>query len=193
MKRARRLPWLALLLGLGAAVLGAQPAWLHAKAALAQHLLERSWATRAADGATAAPWPGADTRPVARLLLPAQERALIVLAGDSGRTLAFGPGWAEASAAPGEAGTVVISAHRDTHFAVLRALRPGDPVSLEGSASSRAYRVTSTAIVDSRTTRIQAGTTDQLLLVTCWPFDAPTAGGPLRFVATAVPVTPPPS
>src|SRR5690606_24420042 len=127
----RPLPWAVLLLGLGAALLGAQPAWLHAKATLAQLLLERAWAARGADGSTPPPWPGADMRPVARLQLPAQGSDLVVLAGDSGRTLAFGPGWAEASTAPGAAGTVVLSAHRDTHFAVLRAVRPGDPVLLE--------------------------------------------------------------
>lgn len=183
----RPLPWAVLLLGLGAALLGAQPAWLHAKATLAQLLLERAWAARGADGSTPPPWPGADMRPVARLQLPAQGSDLVVLAGDSGRTLAFGPGWAEASTAPGAAGTVVLSAHRDTHFAVLRAVRPGDPVLLESAGARRAYRVVATEIVDSRSTRIAVDERDQLLLVTCWPFDAPTAGGPLRFVATALP------
>lgn len=182
----------ALLLGLGAALLGAQPAWLHAKAALAQHLLERAWSARASDGSIAAPWPGADMRPVARLQLPGQQQDMIVLAGDSGRSLAFGPGWAEASTAPGSHGTVVISAHRDTHFAVLRHVRPGDLVRLESAAASRDYRIVATEVVDSREVRIALDQRDQLLLVTCWPFDAPTAGGPLRFVATAVPVDPAP-
>lgn len=182
-----RLPWLALLPGLGALLLGAEPAWLHAKAALAQALLEQAWSARGADGSTPAPWPGADMRPVARLDLPAQRQDMIVLSGDSGRTLAFGPGWAEASTAPGDHGTVVISAHRDTHFSVLRSVRAGDPVVLESAGASRAYRIVSTEVVDSRSTRIATDGTDQLVLVTCWPFDAPTAGGPMRFVATAVP------
>ncbi len=43
-------------------------------------------------GAPVKPWPWADTHPVARLIAPAQDADVLVLAGASGRTLAFGPG-----------------------------------------------------------------------------------------------------
>ena len=112
----------------------------------------------------------------------------MVLAGDSGRPLAFGPGWAESSARPGSAaGTVVISGHRDTHFSWLRDLRDGDTVRLEHAGGERAYRVVGSEVVDSRTHRLATGDAPSLVLVTCWPFDAASARGPMRYLVTLVP------
>ncbi|HET6603433.1 MAG TPA: class GN sortase [Xanthomonadaceae bacterium] len=178
---------LAAVLALAAALVAAEPAWLHAKATLAQILLRSAWADTLVRGDPIAPWPWADTHPVARLRVPRLGVDQIVLAGDSGRTLAFGPGWAEASAAPGnDRGTIVISGHRDTHFAFLRSLAGDETITLQSQGSVREYRVVSRQVVDARDTGIalEAGT-DHLVLVTCWPFDAPTAGGPLRYVVTA--------
>lgn len=179
--------WLAVTIALLALALGAQPLYLHAKAALAQHLLQRAWHDGNGGQAAIAPWPWADTHPIARLRVPAHAIDQIVLAGDSGRVLAFGPGWAEASAAPGSSGTTVISAHRDTHFAFLRELAPGTSLALESGGAERRFRVLGTEVVDSRSTRIDTDAGDRLLLVTCWPFDAVDAGGPMRYVVTAVP------
>ena len=187
----RRVRWSAAAAVAAAALaLGAQPAWLHAKAHLAQLLLQQSWAQRDHHGHAPAPWPGADTYPVARLRAPRHGIDQIVLAGDSGRTLAFGPGWAEASAVPGSAnGTTVVSAHRDTHFAFLRALQVGDVLSLSGGSGERSFRVSAMEVVDSRSHAIATDSGGaRLLLVTCWPFDALQAGGPLRYLVTAEPV-----
>lgn len=177
----------ALTLALFAFALALDAGWLHAKAWLAQQLLQHAWSARTAQQAPR-PWPWADTRPVARLLAPGRGIDQIVLAGDAGRSLAFGPGWAEASAVPGSQGVVVISGHRDTHFGFLRALRAGDPIELEAQASHRHYRVLSTRVADTRDERLalEPGA-DLLQLVTCYPFDAISAGGPLRYVVTLQP------
>src|SRR5690606_25926119 len=87
---------LAVALALCAAGIGAQPAWLQAKAALAQVLLQSAWSQSRDSGDAVKPWPWADTHPVARLSVPRLAIDQIVLAGDAGRVLAFGPGWAEA-------------------------------------------------------------------------------------------------
>jgi sortase A len=118
---------------LAALALGGHAAWLPAKAVLAQQLLDQAWDASLADGAPHRPWPWADTHPVARLGAPRLGISQVVLAGDAGRPLAFGPGWAEASAAPGTPGTTIISGHRDTHFRWLEHLRDGDWVSLESA------------------------------------------------------------
>lgn len=163
--------------------------WLHAKAWLAQQLLHAAWANTQSDGDAHKPWPWADTAPVARLRVAALDIDQIVLAGDAGRTLAFAPGWAEASSVPGSHGTVVVSGHRDTHFAFLRELRIGDELRLDAANDARRYRVTATRIADTRHEAVALNDHDDaLLLVTCWPFDALAAGGPLRFVVRAEPL-----
>jgi sortase A len=180
---ARRLAALAAAAGAALAVHGL---WIPAKAALAQVLLAAAWERAEAGREAPRPWPWADTRPVARLELPGR-RPLVVLAGASGRTLAFAPGHVDGTAAPGEAGNVVVAGHRDTHFRALADLAPGDALALEapGGAVTR-YRVVETAVVDHRDTRpLRPSPEPRLTLVTCWPFDAVVPGGPLRWVVVA--------
>lgn len=171
-------------LGLVALALALHATWMPAKAALSQLLLKATWEANRADGGARRPWPWADTHAVARLRQKTLGVDQVVLAGDDGRALAFGPGWAAASAAPGSGhGATIISGHRDTHFAWLRHLQPGDEVELETTAGLRRYRLASTRIADARETRLDPNTPDhRLILVTCWPFDATTPRGPLRYV-----------
>lgn len=186
MSARRLLRGAALLCVAVAAWQAAVAAWIPAKAWLAQRLLERAWSAALRDGRAVRPWPWADTVPVARLRVPRLGVDAIVLAGDSGRVLAFGPGWAPSSAAPGAAGLSVISGHRDTAFAFLRELRDGDAIELQTPHSTRRYRVAARDVVDSRSTRLATRDGgDGLALVTCWPFDAVVPGGPLRYVVTA--------
>jgi sortase A len=171
-----------------AAALAASAGWIHAKAALAQVLLERAWRTSAHGERAVKPWPWADITPIARLRVPRLGQDEIVLDGDSGQALAFGPGWSPASAAPGTHGLIAISGHRDTQFAFVRELRKDDVVQLEAANGLRRYRIAELRVVDSRTTRIAAAESeDALLLVTCYPFDAIVPGGPLRYVVRADP------
>jgi len=126
------LRWLALgLVAVGLWLAGSGLA-IHAKAALAQVLLQQAWQYTQVTGAPLRPWPWADTRPIARLAIGDRGPGLFVLAGASGRTLAFGPGHHDDSALPGTYGNAVVSAHRDTHFRVLRDLAVGDAVTMVG-------------------------------------------------------------
>lgn len=187
--RGRLLTLAPLLLAAAGLWLGGQGVWLYAKAGLAQWLLEQAWADSQTRQTPAKPWPWADTWPVARLRVPSQDINLIVLAGDSGRTLAFGPGHSSGSALPGEHGTTVISGHRDTHFRFLAGLKTGDELLLDGSGDSQRserYTVTSAQVVDERQFQIHDNG-DRLVLVTCYPFDAVVPGGPLRYVVQASP------
>jgi len=184
--------WPTLLLAAAGLALLLQGAWIPLKATLAQVLLERAWAATTAT-AGVRPWPWADTRPVGRLRVPRLGIDLIVLAGDSGRTLAFGPGLAAGSVLGGM-GTGLVSGHRDTHFHFLPELRPGDLVEVERQDHAvQRYRVRGSQVVDARTTAIAAGVTPRLLLVTCWPLDAAVPGGPLRYVVEAEPEAPTPA
>jgi sortase A len=175
----------ALLLAGGTSLFGGL--YLHAKAQAGQLLLHWAWSRTQANGAPARPWPWADTHPIARILAPAQDVDLLVLAGASGRTLAWGPGHLDDSAPPGRSGNSVVSAHRDTHFRFLQAVAAGDALIVElPDGVRRHYRVRETAIVDVRAMRIPRDTpAPTLTLVTCYPFDAFVPGGPLRYVVIA--------
>ena len=172
---------------------------IHAKAWLAPGLIERAWQqSRASGGAAVRPWPWADTWPVARLRVAGLGVDQFVLAGDSGNALAFSPGHARASAPLGSRGRAVIGGHRDTHFAFLQQLSPGDGLTIElANGLRRHYRVAELAVVDASQERLEAiPGIDDLLLVTCYPFDAIQSGGPLRYVVLARPapddLSPPP-
>lgn len=161
-------------------------AWIHAKATLAQHLIASAWEGTKKDGARR-PWPWADTRPVARLTVPSRGISLYVLAGTSGRSLAFGPGHVDGTALPGSSGNSVIVAHRDTHFAFLRNLREDEEITVEDTRGRLTrYRVREVAVVDKSQTRLlDPADSPQLTLITCWPFDAVQPGTAQRYVVIA--------
>ena len=179
--------WLmACLLCLGFWQLGAG-AYIPAKAWLAQGLMQRAWLRAGTDVERPAPWPWADTWPVARLRSEAREVDLIILEGGSGRTLAFGPGHLSASAMPGEIGNTVIAGHRDTHFRFLRSIETGELLSIElAGGQKHVYKVIGTDVVDSRKGSLVLDTDAPMLtLVTCYPFEARAPGGSLRYIVTA--------
>ncbi len=181
-----RISLLALLIGAGCLAYGS---YIPAKAWLSQRLLDAAWERRLAGAGPARPWPWADTQPVARLGQPRLGVDQVVLHGASGRVLAFGPGHVVGSSRPGATGNVVISGHRDTHFRWLADLRPGDRLLLEtGDGHRREYRVADAVVHDEADIGLLdplAG--DQLRLLTCYPFDAVTAGTRHRYVVTALP------
>jgi sortase A len=164
-----------------------QGAYIPAKAWVAQEMMNRAW-QRAEDGnRQVAPWPWADTWPVARLKAKGGDIELIVLEGGSGRTLAFGPGHLSISALPGQVGNSIIAGHRDTHFQFLQYLKVGETLQVELPDGNRhLYQVTSVDVVDSRRGSLILDTDEPTLsLVTCYPFDAMQPGGPMRYVVSA--------
>ena len=172
-----------LLAGLAA---GGEGLWIYAKAKLAQLLLEISWRSALA-GEQLRPWPWADTRAIARLTIERSGATIIVLSGASGRTMAFGPGHLDGTAMPGDTGNCVITAHRDTHFAPLRYVGPGDVVSLQRpDGRTIRYRVQATRVVGKTDTSVlRQDARTRLTLITCYPFDAIRPGTPLRWVVVA--------
>ena len=152
MTRALRRAGTLLLLAV-AAWHGGRAAWIAGKARLAQHLVRDAWGKTLAGAGDAPPWPWADTHPVARLIVPGRGVDVFVLAGASGRTMAFGPGHLSGTPRPGEPGNSVVSGHRDTHFAFLRRLRDGDAIVVERrDGRRRRYVVDGARVVDHRET-----------------------------------------
>jgi sortase A len=176
----------ATLLALFGLVLFGQGAYIQAKALLAQVLLQRAFSETIATGRAVKPWSWADTWPVARIDVKRLNASAIVLDGSSGQALAFGPGHVEMTPDAGERGLAVYSAHRDTHFSFLKDIVTGDEIAVtrrDGKAFR--YRADSTSVVRFDASGIDPLTDGYgLVLSTCWPFDAVTAG-PERYLLHA--------
>jgi sortase A len=175
-----------LVLALAGIILFGDGGYIHAKAWLAQVLLERAFAKSIATGHPTKPWSWADTWPVARIEVKRIGASAIVLAGSSGQALAFGPGHVEQTVDAGERGVAVYAAHRDTHFRFLKDIAIGDEIEVTRSDGRHfRYRVDSSAIVRFDASGIDPDAQGyDLVLSTCWPFEAITSG-PDRYILHA--------
>ena len=179
---------MALVLFLVGLSLIGKATYIHAKADLARYLLSSSWQETIEKGDAVKPWAWADTWPVARMIVPEHEIDLVVLEGDSGNVLAFGPGHMTLSSLPGQPGNSIISGHRDTSFRFLERLRVGDRITVQTREGSMVpFKVVSTQIIDEAVLDLNVEEEDVplLTLVTCYPFDAVVPGGPQRYLVFA--------
>jgi sortase A len=179
------------VLAIAGAILFGQGVYIHAKALLAQVLLQRAFTETIATGHAVKPWPWADTWPEARIVVKRLGASAIVLAGSSGQALAFGPGHVERTADAGERGVAVYAAHRDTHFRFLQDVAVGDEIDVtRHDGKTFRYRADGSSIVRFDQSGIDpfAGG-HELVLTTCWPFDAITHG-PMRYVLHATMMAP---
>lgn len=176
----------ALALLVAGALIAAQALYIPAKAQVAQVLMSSAWERQLSTGDPARPWPWADFSPTARLSFPAQNKTVLALTDAAGESLAFGPTLMAASARPGERGVAVFAAHRDTHFAFLKDVKPGDTITIETTDGRHTFSVTGSDIVrwdDSNIVPHDNGP-PRIALVTCWPLEAKTPG-PMRYVVWA--------
>ena len=162
-------------------------AYIPAKAVLAQYLINNAWNDSIRSGESQKPWKWADMYPVMKLSSDKHNQELIVLSGDKGNSLAFAPGYNLNSYMPNQGGTTVISAHRDTHFEFLQDVSISDVFELtDRSNRASSYMVSDIKIIDATKQDISIHSNqDELKLITCYPFDAVVARGPLRYVITA--------
>jgi sortase A len=181
----------ALVLALAGLVLFGQGGYIHVKALIAQVLLERAFDEAIVSGHSVKPWSWADTWPIARIEVKRLHASAIVLAGSSGQALAFGPGHVELTPDAGERGVAVYSAHRDTHFRFLKDVTVGDEIDVTRSdGKAFRYRADRASVVRFDTSGIEPlGNGYELVLSTCWPFDAVTSG-PERYILHATIIGP---
>jgi sortase A len=179
--------WILLISG---SVLFGKGMYIQAKALLAQYLISDAWQQTLAHKGNKnfKPWSWADTYPVAKLVVPRLNIEQYVLKGNSGSSLAFGPGLDMNAYMPHTGGTTVIGGHRDTSFRFLQHIKKGDNLIWEDQyGESYSYSIEQLEIMDVREQKIHVDPDENtLLLVTCWPFDAIVAGGPYRLIVRAV-------
>ena len=160
--------------------------WIYGKAHAATFLINDAWQKTLANKKINKPWSWADTWPVAELSIPKIGLKEIVLSGDSGAVLAFGPGLSGAGARLDSGNVKLISAHRDTHFNKLKNIAIDDEIYVQTPDGEKRYKVNKVKIVDSRSYTINsAEQAYDLVLATCYPFNTITTGGYERFLVQA--------
>jgi sortase (surface protein transpeptidase) len=129
-------------------------------------------------------WTQSNVFPVFQLSAPAHNQEFVVLEGDSDDTLLFGPGRSPSSFLPGDCGTVVIHAYH--HFVFLQNINLNDQIVLSDQMGMEyQYCVLDVNIIDLAKDQIEITSTDELKLITPWPFDGFTKDNTLRYVVTA--------
>jgi sortase A len=189
MKAFRLIAALVLIAGV---CLTSRALYLHAKAELAGILVRRAWKQSVESGQPHAPWPWADTHPVARLQIPRLGYDEIVLEGATPRTLAFGPARLYSGAQFGQSGNLVLAGHRTSWFKSLEGIRQDDTIQVEWfdaqrSVHERMYAVSAIRVVEPQDVTLLAPTSDDALtLITCYPFGKGLRS-PQRFIVRAAP------
>lgn len=176
---------IATLLTVGSWQVGSS-VYLLAKAQLAQYLIADAWQATLKDGETHKPWDWADTHPVAKLSFPALQQSTYVLEGANGRNMAFGPARTLSSGMPGDSISTVISAHNDSHFSFLGQVKLNDVIQIETLKGQFNYQVTDLRVIDSSQQQVSIKQQDELVLTTCYPFNALQTGGKMRYQVTAL-------
>ncbi|HIP52363.1 MAG TPA: class GN sortase [Campylobacterales bacterium] len=180
------LPWISLVLAL---LFFSKSGYLYLKSELAQVFIAKAWQQVLIDAnlTQAKPWSWADTYPIAKITSNKHNKSLYILEGTSGEALAFGPGHYEGTALPAADGDSVIAGHRDSHFSFLRDVKIGDTFSVQNYKKAEAlYLINEIKIIDSAKNNIEIKeNTNRLQLITCYPFDAISSGGSLRYIVYA--------
>lgn len=98
-----------------------------------------------------------------------------VVEGDELDLLAYGIGHHTSTGHPGDNRQIFLSAHRDTHFKELEYVKAGDTVIVQTTYGKFEYTVSHTKIVhesDTDVIRTEQLEEDELVLMTCWPFNS---------------------
>jgi sortase A len=167
----------ALLFALAGWQLG-QAGLLASKAWAAPILIELAWDNGGQEGTPVAPWPWADSYPIARLEVPKKGITRFILAGDNMRNLAFGPVYSKM------ASTTVLYGHRDTHFEFLKDLGIGDLIRFQHAGHQpQTWRVANRLITPADSLYIPSSDTEPFIfLITCYPFSKLNSQSDKRFV-----------
>lgn len=176
----RRLRATAIATALSGAVLLAKGLWIPVKAELAYGLMDRAFSQALTDKIPAKPWSWADFSVIGKLFLLGEE--VHVLDRATNQAMAFGAGRHEEYDANGP---IVLSGHRDTHFAVLEHVKPGDKIGFQVVGNEHNYEVTDTRIFDVREGALLPPEPGQIMLITCWPFDSLDPGTTKRYLVLA--------
>lgn len=117
----------------------------------------------------------------ATVQIPSIQLIYPVLQGDTEALLSQGICHFYGSDLPGENSTILLTAHRTTHFSGIGALQPGDSVIVDTSWGTYEYAVDESMIIyPADTAGLLKAEQETLYLITCYPFDF-IGGAPQRY------------
>lgn len=174
------------LLGLAGVAICIHATWLPAKAWLSQQLISASWQQIKNSNMPIKPWPWADTYALAELSFPRLNKHLVILNGGDPTTLAFSAGAVAPFNLPNAHTPFVIAGHRDSHFAFLQEINMKDIISLtDKKGQGQLYQVEDINIVSADKPLPLLPESDNLVLITCFPFSGSGSYSEERYVITA--------
>jgi len=187
MKTRKAIKICAVILFLAGLAITFKGGYIHAKAVVAQILLKHAWQKTLNGQQQVRPWPWADTWPIARLNVPRYGIEQIILEGDTGNVLAFGPGRMLWSAKPGQTGNTIISGHRDTSFKFLENVKVGDHLHIQTNKGKKLTYVVRELIIQEATNITLPLETEipTMTFITCYPFRG-IRNATSRFLVSAV-------
>jgi sortase A len=162
--------------------------YMLAKAHLSHYLIADAWQKTLKDNNYHKPWSWADTYPVFEIKVPRIYKSSYILEGASGRNMAFSAAHTSTSGMPGQNKSTIISGHRDSHFDYLQELKLGDEIITYGKSDNQKFKVTGLKVINSRLEKLTIKNKNELILTTCYPFNALKTGGDLRYVVHATPI-----
>lgn len=128
----------------------------------------------------------------ATVQIPSIQLIYPVLQGDTEALLSQGICHFYGSDLPGENSTILLTAHRTTHFSGIGALQPGDSVIVDTSWGTYEYAVDESMIIyPADTAGLLKAEQETLYLITCYPFDF-IGGAPQRYAVKCHLVSGPP-
>jgi len=160
---------------------------LPTKAWLSQALIAYSWKVTQNTKKPSQPWPWADTQTIAKMDIVRINKSMILLKGVDPTTLAFSAGVMHQYSTLNNDQPYVVAGHRDTHFSFLQEIQIQDVIKIEDiNGNKQSYKVESVNIIDSEQSPLLLNISKpELILITCYPFNAIRAGGSLRYMVKA--------
>ncbi len=161
----------AVLIVVGVLLLG-YVGWEYGDMAWSQHQLQKQWAEQQAKASSVSHDPAqvATDDGLTRITIPKIDLAAVVVEGTNRKQLMLGPGHMKETAAPGENGNAVITAHRDTFFRHIYELSKGDNIEIRRNGKLFTYEVTGKKVVNpDDLSVIRQGKDKKLTLITCYP------------------------
>lgn len=111
--------------------------------------------------------------------------SLPIFPGESSAALTLGAGHLRDSTPLDQRGNIVLSAHRDGPFRILKDIKPGDLLEIHTDSVARQFIVEETFIVEPEEVWVlERGDDSALTLITCYPFYF-VGSAPQRFIVRA--------